>query len=157
MKLLNTHSLSFDHVQRYLLVLILMATTYTYTNNALMYLSPEFNNVEKICRELWSDLDTLIFNQSLEKEWIENSDYLFNQFLLLNQSVSNLIVGQKQSSYLLEDIYYLQFIINNLEERYVLMSKSIQNSSTQQMYIFLQQTKQELESLIAMNQEVILI
>lgn len=128
-----------------------------YPSTIAQYPTPEFNKVELICKELWSDLDTLLFDQTLQGKWIEQSDYLINQFIMLYRSVNNLIAGQEQSSYLLEDIHYLQEIIRELEKRYSVLSKTVDHDTIRSIASFLDQVHDGLEMLVMVNQEVVLI
>ena len=123
-------------------------------NDIPMYPTPEFSKVERICKELWSDLDVLSFNKSLEYEWIENSNYLVNQFTQLSYSITSLVNTDESRSYLLEDIHYLVDILNELELRYSNLLMNLKHPLCQSMNVLLLQSKQTLKQLLLLNQEI---
>lgn len=140
------------------MALIIFFNTLLNGNAIPMYPTPEFTKVEKICYELSCDLDVLSFNNLLQHDWIENSDYLLNQFLVLNATITNLVNNTEESrSYLLEDIHYLLDSITIVRERYnKLYASSTQHPLCDFMHDILQQSKEKLDQLLTLNQEIII-
>jgi len=122
------------------------------------YPTPAFYHVEKIGKELILDLNALTFNHELSEAWIRKSDYLFNQFLVLDRAINKLINNQEECrSYLLEDLHYLQEIISLVELAYSnITNENNLEAKYESMYTIIKESSSKLEALTELNQEIIL-
>jgi hypothetical protein len=155
--------LTIQNISLYTIMFILFVNLLFFNNKSVygtdipMYPTPEFTNVEKICRELCSDLDVLNFNRTLHNDWVENSDYLFNKFLILNNAINSLVNNKEESrSYLLEDINYLINTIQLVEMSYSAVYEPYkQNPLCRSMFTLLKQSNEKLHELLSLNLEII--
>lgn len=125
----------------------------------ISYPESAFSKIERVCKELWNDLDVINANEQLRFEWIYNSDYLLNQFLLLHTNISKMLASPDESRiYLTEDIQYLTHIINIIEEKFITFKQSLTDvdDSIESIKDILFQSKIFLEQILRSNQEQIL-
>jgi hypothetical protein len=123
------------------------------------YPTPQFTKIEKICQELSNDFDVLNLNRTLHYAWVEDSDYLLNKLLLLNDTLNHMVNNREESrSYLLEDIHYLFKNIIQVEQGYLIMYEStLDDPWCQWMYTLLQESKEKLDQLLLLNQETVAV
>lgn len=130
---------------------------FAYPTPLPFYPTPQFTKVEKICQELANDFDVLRLNKALHYDWIENSDYLLNKFLLLSDAINHMVNNVEESrSYLLEDIHYLFKNMLTVEQGFTTMYQcTLDDSWCQWVTALLQESKEKLEQLLLLNQEVV--
>ena len=123
------------------------------------YPESEFSKIERVCKELWNDLDVMNANEQLRSDWIYNSDYLLSQFLLLHSNISKMLASPDESRmYLTEDILYLVEIIDVVEEKFNIFKQLIieSDNSIESIKVSLLQSRVFLEQILLNNQEQIL-
>jgi hypothetical protein len=137
--------------------LVILGNTILNGYETSWYPTPEYSKVEKICLGVCSDLDVLSFDEQLHIDWVENSDYLLNQFLILNNAIEKLVSNTEESrSYLLEDIHYLLESLNKVIIGYnKIYAETSQHPFCQFMQSLLHKSKENLEQLLLLNQEVL--
>ncbi len=133
---------------------ILFFITSAYCNEIPMYPTPYFQQIDIICKELCNDLQVIHFNKQLHDDWV---DYLFNKFLILNNSIINLINNTEETkSYLLEDIDYLFNALEKVSQSYLITYESyLADPFCRSLLSLLNQSKDKLKELFLFNQETI--
>lgn len=120
------------------------------------YPTPSFSKVEKACKNLLLDLEAVNFNHELHTEWVEKSDYLLNQVLLLVNAVTILANDHEECRfYLLEDIHYLKNVLSVVEQTFMKVYPEPFPSICALMYKSLQNCSAQLATMIYFNQETI--
>jgi hypothetical protein len=143
-------------------VFIVFCLIYTQSMDATIeyptYPTPGFHNVEKICKDILLDIDALSFNGDLKDAWIDQSDYLLNQFLVLGRAIDDLVTNKEECrAYLLEDLHYLHEIMVLVESSCsAILNKKIRNTVYTTMQTIVEESKIKLDSLYNLNQEIIL-
>lgn len=124
-----------------------------------LYPKSDFNRVEVACKELWSDLDLLVNNQDLYIQWMHGSDYLVDQFLLIERSLEKLTaIENSENGYLKEDIQYLAQIISILESKIqelAMYEHAVETKSIHCITFLLAKSKEHIAYLFTQNKEEI--
>lgn len=126
---------------------------------SLDYLYPQTNfyRFEVASKELWSDLDLLISHNDCLNAAVD-SDYLKVQFLKLRTAARMLCSHEKEArNYLPDDIEYLIEVVHLIAEKSLCLAKNLHHkhpSLSNELYLLLQETKDDLEQLMIKNEEV---
>lgn len=121
------------------------------------YPTPTFTKIEKICNEICIDLQAIFYNNELHEKWVAKSDYLFNQFLILSNSLQLLLNNpEEMQAYLIEDIDYLKSAFDTVELHFKTVYGNYQDMPLITMHTILAECKNSFTTLFAHNKEVIL-
>lgn len=125
-------------------------------NEIPLYPTPYFHKVGIICKELCTDLQVIHFNKQLHYDWVEHSDYLFNKFLILYNSISELVNNTEETkSYLLEDIQYLFEAVEQVVHNYATTYEThLTDPFYRSLISLLQKSNDKLKELLLINHEI---
>lgn len=127
---------------------------------SLDYLYPEskFYRIEISCKELWSDLDSLLESKTFFELYTQNANNLWQQFVVLSAVVEDFVNHDEESrAYLREDIQYLTNLLAIIEEKYqrvrILLDPAFDSGMIETMYRYLIRSKNSLHTMLMAYQE----
>jgi len=124
------------------------------------YHSTDFYVIETLCKEVINDFRVMKFDSSLNISWLQQSSYISDQLVALQEAISNLLENEAEVRiYLIEDYAYLLNLFSSVEKNFRKWQKKYTNKAHNAVGICLQrivdQSKKNLQKIVASNQEII--
>ena len=120
-----------------------------------------FYKVEALCRDVINDLSVMKFDgQSGSFSWIEQSAYISDQLVALQEAVCNLLDHEEEARiHLKEDYDYLYGLFERVEEHFNLWGDAYADSTAHRairvcLQRIMQENKKNLKTIMALNREI---
>lgn len=124
------------------------------------YLSSDFYKIETLCKEVINDFTVMKFDSVVNISWIQQSSYITDQLVALQEAISNLVENKEEVRiYLTEDYVYLLDLFSSVEQQFRKWRKKYATKAHGAVAVCLQriveQSKKNLQHIIQHNKEII--
>lgn len=141
-------------------MLSMVAVEWIELNFDSLYPRNDYFHVERVLKELWSDIELLLQDPYLYGRFLYESDYIVDQYLALEKKLEQLVNRDSDfSSYLLEDIAYLDRLIDHLTDKTFEMCQNLDGDHAEEVsheiYAILARCRDYIALLYQQNKEVL--